>query len=109
MNVPALPSLEFLLTCKKPRDVLQKIELACLDQAAQHAKRAKMEADEARKYDAKADAARWLIEHLPDMVEVVKRSIDVQAVISFPEKSAEPVEEVNWRPRYAGAPSTARR
>lgn len=108
-HVPALPSLEYLLDCKSPKVVLQSIELACLDQEAQHAKRAKLEMDEARKYGAKAEAARWLIDHLPDMVEIVRRRIDVQAVISFPDKpQAEPAtEEVNWRPRYAGAPSTA--
>jgi glucuronate isomerase len=99
--IPALPSLEYLLDSKKPKDVLQQIELACLDQAAQHLKRAKAEEEEARKYAAKADAARWLIDHLPGMVETVKRMIDVQAVLTFPEKAAEP-EEVKWRPRWAG-------
>lgn len=100
--VPALPSLEFLLDCKKPRDVLQKIELACLDQAAQHTKRAKMEEEQARTYAAKADAARWLIDHLPGMVETVKRMVDVQAVLTFPSNEAEKQEKVDWRPRWAG-------
>ena len=99
--VPALPSLEFLLDSKNPREVLQKIELACLDQAAQHTKRAKMEEEEARKYMAKADAARWMIETLPGMIETVKRMIDVQPMLTFPEKQPER-EEVNWRTRWAG-------
>lgn len=109
MNViPALPSLEYLLDSKNPQAVCQQIELACLDQMAQHLKRAKAEENEARQYQAKADAARWLIETLPTMIEVVRRMIDVQPMLTFPEKVAEP-EEVKWRPRFAGAPSTARR
>lgn len=106
--IPALPSLEFLLDCKSPRETLGKIELACLDEEAKHAKRAKAEAEEARKYAKKAEAARWLIENLPGMVDTVKRMIDLQAVIPFPERKEE-VEAANWRPRYAGAPSTAQK
>lgn len=111
MNViPALPSLEYLLDSKNPRAVCQQIELACLDHVAQHLKRARAEEDEARQYQAKADAARWLIETLPMMVETVRRMIDVQPMLTFPEKpEAEGVEERSWRPRYAGAPGTASR
>ena len=103
--VPALPSLEFLLDSKDPKAILQKIMLACLDQEAQHIKRAKYEMEEAHKYRTMADSANWLIEAFPGMVDTVRRMIELQSVIPFPEKQEEP--EPIKRPRWAGAPSTA--
>lgn len=107
-HVPALPSLEFLLDSRNPKKLLQQIMLACLDQEAQHIKRAKYEMEEAHKYRAMADGANWLIEAFPGMVETVKRMIELQAVIPFPQKPEEETEPPK-RPRWAGAPTTAYR
>ena|SRR5258708_7547090 len=105
MNL-SLPSPEYLLETSKSS--LQKMELAFLDQAAQHWKLAKMEEAEARKYEVMAEALRWLIDFKELMVESIRKSLEMQPELEFPalpEKAAEPT--VSWRPRYAGAPSTA--
>lgn len=108
-SVPALPSLEFLLDCKNPKATLQSVMLACLDQEAQHIKRAQYETEEAHKYRTMADSASWLIEAFPNIVDTVRRMIEMQGVIEFPEPSEKEgaAEKRNWRPRYAGAPGTA--
>lgn len=107
MNLPALPSPEYLL--ETPRASLQKMELAYLDRSAQHAKQAKMEEAEALKHAAMAEALRWLIDFKEAMIEAVRKSIEVQPELEFPAlaENSEPAQ--NWRPRYAGAPTTATR
>jgi len=104
----SLPSPEYLL--QSPKTSLQKMELAFLDQSAQHTKQAKMEDAEARKYAAMAEALRFLIDFKEVMLEEARKSIEMQSEIRFPElpeRTTEPTP--SWRPRYAGAPTTAKR
>ena len=107
MNL-SLPDSEYLLEASKTS--LQQMYLAALDQEAQHTKQVKMEEAEARKCAAMAEALRWLIDFRETTLEIMRKSIEVQPRLDFakpPEEESEPTQ--SWRPRYAGAPTTARR
>jgi hypothetical protein len=105
----SLPDSEYLLEASKTS--LQKMYLAALDQEAQHTKQVKMEEAEARKYAAMAEALRWLIDFRDATLEAMRKSIEMQPELKFPELPERTSEEPtpSWRPRYAGAPTTAKR
>jgi hypothetical protein len=109
-QIPALPSLDFLLDCKNPKSILQEVELSSLEMESNCGKRAEDELEKARKYAELAGSARWLIENLEPMLDRVRNEIRMQEVLEFPseEKQKEEKGPANWRPRYAGVMSTAK-
>jgi hypothetical protein len=86
MANPALPSLEFLLTCSMTS--LQDLELAGLNRSDQHFKAAKLELAEALAQREIAGVARFMIDHRDKLLERARQTIEAQTVFEFPRKTA---------------------
>lgn len=71
MNLPALP---YLIECSE--SALQELELKSLDLAAQCAKRAKSEMDQAIAYRETAGVCRFLLNHRSEMIDLSKLIAD---------------------------------
>lgn len=82
MANPALPSLEFLLTCN--RTSLYDLELAALNRSAQHFKAARLELEEAVAQREIAGVARFMIEHRDAILAVARQTLEPQTVFEFP-------------------------
>jgi hypothetical protein len=82
MANPALPSLEFLLTCSL--NSLHDLELAGLNRSDQHFKAAKMEIAEGIAQREIAGVARFLIEFRDPLVAMVRKTLDPQTIFEFP-------------------------
>jgi hypothetical protein len=72
--LPALPSLEYLVSCSE--SALQELELRTLDLASQCSKRARLEMDQAISYRGTADVCRFLINHRSDLIDLAKLVTD---------------------------------
>lgn len=82
---PALPSLEYLMTCTDRS--LGELELACLNRSQQCLRAAREEMEEAVAQREAAGVARWLIENRPVLIEQARQTIEYQesqGILSFP-------------------------
>jgi hypothetical protein len=79
-----MPPLEWLLEVSK--NSLGDLELAELDRGSKRLKAAKAEWNAAVEHFAKAEAARYFINHREELLELARRTIDTQTLISFPER-----------------------
>lgn len=84
MNGQPLPSWEFLFTCSERS--LRDLELACLNRQANCLKAAKEQWGEAVRQATAAELARLLIEQRDAMLAEARRTVEVQAVLEFPER-----------------------
>lgn len=82
MANPALPSLEFLLSCS--RTSLCDLELAALNRSAQHFKAARLELEEAVAQREIAGVARFMIEHRDALMAMARQTLEPQTVFEFP-------------------------
>lgn len=79
-----MPPIEWLFDISNA--TLGDLELAELDRGSKHLKAAKAEWHAAVEHFAKAEAARYFRDHRVELLELARRSIDAQTLISFPEK-----------------------
>jgi hypothetical protein len=79
-----MPPVEWLFDVSST--TLADLELAELDRGSRRLKAAKAEWNAAVGHFAKAEAARYLRDHRLEVLELAKRTIDAQALLSFPEK-----------------------
>ncbi len=79
-----LPPLEYLFECSEQS--LQDLELASLNRSANCLKTAKAEWEQSVTQRECAGVARWLLEHREEIKATARRTVDAQAVISFPDR-----------------------
>lgn len=79
-----LPPLDWLMDVSLQS--LADLELACLDRGSRHTKAAKAEWNAALKELTTAELARYLRDHREEILEIARRTIDQQSLISFPDR-----------------------
>lgn len=79
-----MPPIEWLLDVSNA--TLGDLELAELDRGSKRLKAAKAEWSAAVEHFAKAEAARYFRDHREELLEIARRTIDTQTLISFPER-----------------------
>jgi hypothetical protein len=79
-----IPPIEWLLDVSDT--TLMDLQLAALNRSAKHTKAAKAEMAAAITQAAIAEVAQYMRENRKEMLEIARRTIDTQAVISFPER-----------------------
>lgn len=79
-----MPPIEWLLDVSNT--TLGDLELAELDRGSKRLKAAKAEWNAAVEHFAKAEAARYFRDHREELLEIARRTIDTQTLISFPER-----------------------
>ena len=79
-----MPPVEWLLDVSNA--TLGDLELAELDRGSKRLKAAKAEWNAAVEHFAKAEVARYFRDHRLEMLELARRTIDTQSVLTFPEK-----------------------
>jgi hypothetical protein len=85
MANPALPSLDFLLTCS--RTSLHDLELAGLNRSRNHTKAAMLELEEAIAQREIAAVARFLIEYREEIFAKARQTLE-QSDFEFPSAAA---------------------
>lgn len=79
-----IPPIEWLLDVSE--NTLMDLQLAALGHSAKHTKAAKAEWQAAITQAAIAEVAAYLREHREEILEIARRTLDTQTVISFPER-----------------------
>lgn len=79
-----MPPLQWLFDISNA--TLGDLELAELDRGSKRLKAAKAEWNAAVEHFAKAEAARYFINHREELLELARRTIDTQALLQFPAK-----------------------
>lgn len=77
-----MPPLDWLFDCSDT--TLQDLELAALNRAQRHIKAVKADTDAAINQLATAELARYMRENREKILEIARRTIDGQAVLTFP-------------------------
>jgi len=76
--------LEWLFDCSEA--TLQDLELSALDRGAKFLKGAKADWNAAISEMTTAEVARYFREHREEIMEVARRTIEMQTVLEFPSK-----------------------
>lgn len=79
-----IPPIDWLLDVSD--NTLMELQLAALNRSAKHTKASKAELQAAVTQAAIAEVAQYMREHRKEMLEIGRRTIEQQTVISFPER-----------------------
>lgn len=79
-----IPPIEWLLDVSD--NTLMELQLAALNRSAKHTKASKAELQAAVTQAAIAEVAQYMRENRKAIMELARRTLDQQAVISFPER-----------------------